>query len=163
MDANKQKVFDELDRLKIPYETIDHPAVFTIDQMDSLRIDEKGEILKNLFLKDGKGKRYFLVSIKKDKRANLEELQHKLDSSRLSFASEQKLRELLGLEKGSVTPFGLLNDESRTVEYVLDAEIAPEQCVGVHPNINTATVWLLAKDLERVIKEHGNSIVHIPL
>jgi Ala-tRNA(Pro) deacylase len=163
MTANKQKVFDELDRLEITYGIIDHPAVFTIDEMDSLHIDEKGEILKNLFLRDNKGKRYFLVSIKKEKRARLDELQRKLDCGRLSFASEQKLMELLGLEKGSVTPLGILNDESRKVEYVLDADIAPEQCIGVHPNVNTATVWLAAKDLERVIKEHGNSVAHIRL
>lgn len=163
MNVVQQKVFEELDRLGIAYETIEHPAVFTVAEADALRTEKKGTGLKNLFLRDDKGKRYFLVSIKKEKMANMEDLQRKLESRRLSFASEAKLKELLGLEKGSVTPFGLLNDTDRRVEFVLDANIAPEQWIGAHPNQNTATVWLAAKDLEHVVAGHGNRIIRVPL
>lgn len=163
MSPTRQIVIDTLERMEIQYELVEHQAVFTIEEMDALHIEEKGAILKNLFLRDEKGRRYFLVSICKDKKANLEQLRQCLGSKRLSFASENRLQELLGLQKGSVTPFGLLNDTERKVEYILDNDITSGQYVGVHPNENTATVWLLAKDLERTIAEHGNSITRITL
>ena len=82
---------------------------------------------------------------------------------RLSFASEERLEEHLGLTRGSVTPFGVLNDEARAVTVLLDAGLWELPLVGVHPNENTATVVLSPDDLERVVREHGGPVERIEL
>lgn len=82
----------------------------------------------------------------------------------LSFASEEDLMKLLGLTAGSVTPLGVLNDEERKVTVFLDRDFFEESgLIGVHPNDNTATVWLKAEDLVRLIGEHGNRIHVVPI
>jgi Ala-tRNA(Pro) deacylase len=163
MNPEQQKVFDELDKSGIRYEVIFHPPVFTIEEADALHLDGPGTMLKNLFLRDAKGKRFFLVSMKEEKRADLRALQARLGCSRLSFASEQRLMEMLGLRKGSVTPMGLLNDETNVVEFFLDDEVAPETNIGVHPNDNAATVYLRMKDLERLLTSHGHAVHRIKI
>jgi len=110
MNSKKQIVYDKLDSMKIKYEVTDHLAVYTISEMEQLRIDGMSEVVKNLFLRDVKGKRHFLVVLQKDKKVNLKDLQKKLGSTSLSFASQERLYTFLGLEKGAVTPLGVLND-----------------------------------------------------
>jgi Ala-tRNA(Pro) deacylase len=124
--------------------------------MDQLGISEKGEVCKNLFLRDAKGRQHFLVVVRKEKHVNLKDLAFRLSSSSLSFASEERLYKYLKLEKGAVTPFGILNDENREVNVVFDRDLVGEKRLGVHPNVNTATVWISFENLKRVIEEHGN-------
>ncbi|MPL97775.1 Prolyl-tRNA editing protein ProX [bioreactor metagenome] len=159
----RQKVFDCLDRLDITYELVEHPAVYTIEEMDALNIDDKNEVVKNLFVRDEKKKRYFLIVLQKDKRANLKELRKQLCCKPLSFASEADLGSYLGLTKGAVTPLGVLNDETLSVEVVIDRDILKFDRMGVHPNDNTATVWLRPRDLVTIIQKHGNGITYIEL
>ena len=146
--------------LNIKYDITKHPAVFTVEE--AIAIDELniGYGCKNLFLKDRKGSKFFLVVLSQNKRVNLKDLQKKLSSSPLSFASEEKLYHYLKLTKGSVTPFGILNDINHEVELVFDKNIINENYLGFHPNVNTATVWISFKDLEKVIEKCGNK-VHI--
>jgi len=118
-------------------------------------------VVKNLFVRDDKKTRYFLIVLPKSKKANLKEIRNKLSSRRLSFASEEDLKKYMGLNKGSVSPFGILNDTDCRVEVVMDESILSFKRVGVHPNDNTATVWISPKDLESIIKDHGNSIRYI--
>jgi len=161
MSQVQQRVFDKLDAMGICYKVLSHKAVYTIDEIYNLHINNGGEVVKNLFLRDDKKKRYFLVVLQKDKKADLKELRIKLNSRPLSFASEENLHDYMGLNKGSVTPFGVLNDTSCIVEVVFDHDLLSFEHIGVHPNENTATVWIHLKDLEKVIKEHGNKILHI--
>lgn len=163
MNNRKQTVYDKLDSMKIKYEVTEHPAVYTIAETEKLEIESKGEIVKNLFLRDVKGTRHFLVVLKKDKKVNLKDLQHKLGSTSLKFASEERLYNLLGLEKGAVTPLGILNDTKCEIEVVIDQDIITYHCIGVHPNDNTATIWLAFEDLEKVIKSCGNSITYVKI
>ena len=163
MEQVRQKVFDHLEKMGIPYEVMQHPAVYTIDEMNELGIGAQGEVLKNLFLRDDKKKRFFLVVLRNDKKANLDELHTKLGSRKLSFASEEYLSRYLGLEKGSVSPFGILNDDDRAVEVVVDKDLLSLARIGVHPNENTATVWISFQDLQRVIQEHGNDVIPIEI
>ena len=86
-----------------------------------------------------------------------------MNSRPLSFASEDDLAKYLGLNKGSVTPFGVLNDSTCKVTVVLDEDILSFEQIGVHPNENTATVLLKPQDLEAIIKKHGNEILHIKI
>lgn len=155
----KIRVYEELDRLGISYKVIDHPAVFTIEEMDNLEMFRDNPwVAKNLFLRDAKGKRHFLVVLDKDKKADLKCIRSQLDTSTLSFASEDRLWNCLKLTKGSVTPLGIINDEDRAVEIVFDSMLINREQIGVHPNDNTATVMLSYADLYKVIKEHGNTI-----
>lgn len=158
----KQKVYDALDGSGISYERVDHPAVFTIEEMDALDLPHPGSVVKNLFLRDAKGKRHFLVVLPGHRQADLRTLGAKL-GTKLSFASEERLEKYLGLTKGSVTPLGVLNDEDRAVEVIFDQELKSMPLVGVHPNHNTATVFLKTDDLVGLITGHGSKLTWICL
>ena len=152
----REQVYDYLGRMGIEYQVSEHPAVFTVEAMEELGLDRIGAIVKNLFLRDGKGRRHFLVMIRQDKKVDLKELQALIGVSGLRFASPERLEKYLGLEKGAVSPFGLLNDQDKAVEVVVDLDLQDGRPLGVHPNDNTATVWLSFEDLGRVIEHCGN-------
>jgi len=155
MSAEKV-VYNFLDNLNIQYEITNHPPVFTIEEANAIDKLHIGHGCKNLFLKDKKGSRYFLIVLSKDKHANLKDIQKKLESTPLTFASEEKLYTYLKLTKGSVTPLGILNDIDHKVELVFDRDIINEAHLGFHPNINTATIWISFDDLQKVVQECGN-------
>lgn len=164
MTDNQKKVYAKLDEMGISYEVQQHPPVYTIEEMDELGIgDENSAVVKNLFLRDNKGKRHFLVVLGKDKKADLKALKEKIGSTPLSFASEERLGKYLGLSKGAVSPMGIINDETQAVEVVMDRDLVGHPRLGVHPNENTATVWLDFEDLKRVIEENGNQIHYIEI
>lgn len=154
----RQKVYERLKELGISYEVTEHPAVYTIEEMEQLGVTLKGDVCKNLFLRDYKGRRHFLVVLLKDKTADLKHLRQELDSTPLSFASPERLEKYLGLHKGEVTPLGVLNDTQAQVEVVFDKDLVNRPRLGVHPNDNTATVWISFEDLKRVVEENGNTI-----
>lgn len=162
MDA-RQKVYDHLEATGVSYQVSEHPAVYTIEEMERLNLDKIGGIVKNLFLRDAKGKRHFLVMLRQDKKVDLKELQGKIGSTPLRFASPERLMKYLGLEKGAVSPFGALNDRDHAVEVVIDEDLKDFALLGVHPNDNTATVWISYPDLERVILGLGRAVVHLRL
>ena len=151
-------VYERLNKLGIEYERVDHPAVYTMEEMDSLVIFSKGVVGKNLFLRDSKGKRHFLVFVFGDKHVNLAAIEGELGIRHTSFGSAERLDKYLGLTKGSVSPLGVINDVSASVEFIIDRDFKDCPCVGVHPNQNTSTVWLTFEDLVKVIKENGNKI-----
>lgn len=158
MTENKQRALEILNRMGIEFSIDEHPPVYTIEEMDVLGLGENGSVVKNLFLRDAKGKRHFLVVLSKDKQVDLKKLQDSIGCSKLSFASEDRLNTYLKLTKGAVTPLGIINDEQRCVEVVLDKDLEGEAKLGIHPNDNSATVWLRWDDLVRLINEHGNPV-----
>ena len=115
---------------------------------------------KNLFVRDDKKQNYYLITVKGRKRVNLKAFRKAQGTRNLSFASAEDLMERLGLIPGAVTPLGVLNDETKSVKVYLDQDFLQEpELIGVHPNENTATVWIKTEDLIRVIREHGNEVV----
>ncbi|MGI5966796.1 MULTISPECIES: prolyl-tRNA synthetase associated domain-containing protein [Anaerotruncus] len=156
--TQREKALARLDEAGAPYELIEHPAVFTIEEMDKLGITLSGEVCKNLFLRDAKGRRHFLVVVQKDKHADLRALEKELESTRLSFASAERLEKYLGLHQGEVTPLGVVNDADAAVEVAFDKDLVGNPKLGVHPNDNTATVWIAFDDLRKVIEANGNAI-----
>lgn len=154
----KQEIKAFLEEKNIPFSWVEHKAVYTIEEMEELGLESMDEIAKNLFLRDQKGKRHFLVVIKGNKQANLKELGEKLGVGKLSFASEERLEKYMGLKKGAVTPLGVLNDENCAVEVFFDEDFLKLEKIGVHPNENTASVYLSPDDLLRVVREHGNPL-----
>ncbi|MCL2579976.1 MAG: prolyl-tRNA synthetase associated domain-containing protein [Oscillospiraceae bacterium] len=161
--SRRAKTLAKLDEIGVEYTMTEHPAVYTIEEMDNLGITQQGLVCKNLFLRDAKGKRHFLVVLHKDKQADLNRLKELLDSTRLSFASADRLMRILGLTQGEVTPLGVLNDERAQAEVVLDADIVGQPCLGVHPNENTATVWISYQDLYKVLNRSGSRVVVLKL
>lgn len=145
MNDMRKKVIDVMESMNIKYDITEHPAVYTIAEMDELNIDNNNEVVKNLFLRDDKKKRYFLIVLEKNKQVNLKEIKNELNCRPLSFASEEDLKKYMGLSKGSVTPFGILNDTDCRVEVIFDKNILLYKRIGVHPNDNTATVWISPK------------------
>lgn len=162
-DREIRKVLDVLENAGIRYRMVSHDPVYTIEEMERLHLDADALIAKNLFLRDARGKRHFLVVLAKDKVVDLKALRRRLGTSALSFASEDRLKRLLGLEKGAVTLLGILNDEARAVEVLFDRDLAGLPALGVHPNHNTATVFLPLADLESLIRSHGNAVSFVDI
>ena len=162
-DRESRTVLDVLENAGIRYRMVSHDPVYTIEEMERLHLDADALIAKNLFLRDARGKRHFLVVLAKDKVVDLKALRRRLGTSALSFASEDRLKRLLGLEKGAVTPLGILNDEARAVEVLFDRDLAGLPALGVHPNRNTATVFLPLADLESLIRSHGNAVSFVDI
>ncbi len=163
MENQKQRVYDELKRLNIKYEVVEHEPVHTMEDMDRLGLPEKGVLLKNLFLRDAKGKRHFLVSCDEKKKVDLEKLGRLIGAGRLSFASEERLEKYLKVKPGSVTPLALMNDADHAVEFFIDKDVTRAKTIGVHPLENTATVFLSYKDLDKFLWEYDVEPVDIKL
>ncbi len=153
----KKEIIDYLNENKIEYEIAEHPAVYTVEEADALNLQHPEAGTKNLFLRDDKKRRYYLMVARENVSINLKELRAKLESRPLTFASEKDLVAILGLIPGAVTPLGVLNDEERRVEVVLDAALSGK-LIAMHPNENTATIWLQEEELTKIIREHGNEI-----
>lgn len=150
-----EPVFDRLTELGIPFETVTHPPVFTVEEAKRLRGELPGGHCKSLFLRDKK-KRTWLVVALEDTPIDLRQLAGQLGANRLSFGSAARLWEMLGVIPGSVTPFALLNDPERAVTPVLDVRMMRETLVHYHPLRNDMTTALSPPDLDRFIRSTGH-------
>jgi Ala-tRNA(Pro) deacylase len=160
--AMERRVLALLDSLGIPYTRIEHPPVYTVDQARAHWRDLDGAHCKNLFLRNKKGKRHFLVILEETKSADLKALTRFLEEDRLSFASPERLKRYLGLEPGAVSPFGLMNDTRGEVEVLVDQDLMGAAQIYFHPNVNTATVGLSFADFERFLEYSGHRIRYFP-
>ena len=154
----KAETLQLLDREDIGYEFYEHAAVFTVAEAIAADIPHSEFGAKNLFLRDDKHRAYYLVVLPDQKGVSLREIQERLGSRRLSFASDQDLAAMLGLIPGSVTPLGVLNDVEHRVEVVIDRELVDAGRVAVHPCDNTATVLLATSDLIKLLRRHGSKV-----
>ncbi len=154
---NKAETYEFLNKSGVNYEITEHKAVFNMEELGEVKLPYPEFDAKNLFVRDDKRQNYYLITVKGDKRVNLKEFRKKYGLRNLSFASAEELMKIMGLTPGSVTPLGLLNDEEHIVKFYLDSEFNGT-LIGVHPNDNTATVWLKSEDLIKIIKEHGNEV-----
>lgn len=154
---NKQETYAFLNSHAIVYEVFEHPAVFTVEEADALHLPYPETNTKNLFLRDDKKRNYYLLTMREDCPISLKAFQQQIGSRKLSFASEGDLQELLGLVRGSVTPLGLLNDAERKVQFYLDSYFAGRR-IAMHPNENTATIYMNADDLLVLLHTHGSPV-----
>ena len=152
---NKEEVYQYLTERGISFEITNHKAVFNMDELDSVELPYPEWNGKNLFVRDDKKKNYYLITVKGNKLVQLKNFSKAHGLRRLSFASVEDLQTFLGLTPGSVTPMGLLNDKEHQVHFYLDRAFSGH-IIGVHPNDNTATIWLWADDLMKLILCHGN-------
>jgi len=136
----------------------EHPAVMTVEESERLVPKLPGAKTKNLFLRDKKGRRHFLVTAPHDRAVDLDALGAVLGAGRLSFASPERLQKHLGLAPGAVSLLGLVNDPSGAVEFVIDRSLWEADAVQAHPLVNTATLVVPHADLERFLAATG----HVP-
>jgi len=158
-----ENLFACLDGLGIAYRTVNHPPLFTVEQSQALRGTIPGGHVKNLFLKDKKGI-LFLVVAEEDAVIDLKSLHRRLGATgRFSFASADQMREILGVEPGSATPFAVANDRARRVTLVLDAGLMEHAVINCHPLVNTMTTAIGRDDLLRFLDamEHPPRIVAV--
>ena len=160
---DKQKTLEFLDKEGYKYEIMEHKACFTMEELDEAGVTKKGIVVKNLFLRDAKGKNHYLVVAPEERKVELDKLAFALDSTRLSFASAERLDKYLGVTQGSVSTLGILNDESKEVIVAYDISLMGKLEIGVHPNENTATCWLSFKDLKQIVEKHGNQFITIKI
>jgi Ala-tRNA(Pro) deacylase len=162
-EENEKKVYEVLEKLGISFVRHEHPPVFTVEEAERYWQGIRGAHCKNLFLRNKKGSRHYLVIIEHTKRAGLKELEVQIGEDRLSFASEERLKRYLGLKAGSVSPFGLINDSRKEVRVIIDQDLKNCDRINFHPNINTATVGMAYPDFEKFLSWAGNSIRYLKL
>jgi Ala-tRNA(Pro) deacylase len=156
-------VYAALDALGIAYERHEHPAVFTAADASLYWDPIEGTQCKNLFLRNKKGDRHYLVVLEISKRADLKDLVKLVGDDRLSFGSPERLTAELGLTPGSVSPFGLLNDADGSVRVLVDHDLQGASRLIFHPNINTASVVVSWAGLEKFFATRTNPVRVITL
>ncbi|WP_421279511.1 prolyl-tRNA synthetase associated domain-containing protein [Aeromonas veronii] len=144
-------IYSLLDQLAIPYQRVDHPPVFTCEEASKLLPDLPAAKTKNLFLRDPKSERLFLVVSPEDLRVDLKALAAMLGVKRLSFGSPEQLDAVLGLTPGSVTLLAMVRDREKAVELVVDEAIWQAEQVQCHPLVNTATLIIRLDDVRRLL------------
>lgn len=149
-----------LDKLNIKYELLKHKAVYTVEEAKSISNMIEGIGCKNLFLTNKKGN-YYLYLLHEDKKANLKELSIILNTTKLTFASPEELKSLLGLEQGGVTPLGILNDTDNKVKFLIDDFLVDKKLL-MHTNTNTETISVTYEDLLKIINycKHDITIIN---
>jgi len=156
MPASPDELFAYLDSLGIAHKTVTHPPVFTVEEARALRGKVAGGHTKNLFLRDKKGATYLVVA-PEDAVIELKSLHRLLGASgRFSFGSAELLRELLGVEPGSVTPFAVINDKAFRVAVVVDAAMMAHGLLNFHPLVNTRTTTISREGLLAFLEATGH-------
>jgi Ala-tRNA(Pro) deacylase len=161
MSPQETAVCETLDALGIPFERHEHPAVFTVEQALEHWAGIDALHCKNLFLRNKKGDRHFLVVAAHSTPIDIAAIAARIGEGRLSFASAERLAAHLGLTPGAVSPFGLINDRSGSVRVLIDSTLRAAARVGFHPNVNTATVVLSFADFQRFLASRGNPVSYI--
>ena len=160
MTEQEQRVHDALGALGIAFTRYEHPPVATADEAEEHWAGIDATHCKNLFMRNQKGNRHYLVILKHPKRADLRSVADQIGDGKLSFGSPERLMTHLGLTPGSVSPFGLINDASNDVRVFLDHDLKSER-ISFHPNIKTVTYVLAFADFERFLATCGNPVKYI--
>ena len=160
--ATATDLFRRLDELGVDHTTVDHPPLFTVQQSKELRGKLPGAHVKNLFLRNKKGKMWLLVCLE-DRDIDLKALRQDLGTSSLSFASTERLMQYLGVIPGAVSPFGVINDTGSEVEVVLDRALVDMDPLNFHPLDNSKTTAVSARGLLRFLESTGHSPTYLEL
>ena len=150
-----------LQALGIPFVRHEHPPVATVAEAEAHWAGIDAVHARNLFLRNAKGTRHFLVVLEAARRADLADLAARFGERKLGFASPERLREYLGLAPGSVSPFGLINDRERRVTVAIDTAIRDAALVAFHPNVNTATLVVGGDDFRHFLDAVGHQVLWI--
>jgi Ala-tRNA(Pro) deacylase len=153
-----KQVYATLDALGISYEVFEHPPVFTAEEAALHWAGIEGAKVKNLFLRNKKGDRHYLVMLEMSKQADLRQLVKIVGDDRLSFGSAERLMTNLGVTPGSVSPFGLIHDATHGVRVIIDDDLRSAGRLIFHPNVNSASVAISGADFVRFLASRGNLV-----
>ena len=156
MISEKEKAaLSALDQMNIPYIRLEHPPCASMEECAAIVSPSGAKHCKNLFLTNKRGTEFYLLLLHREKRFVTSEVSKLLGSSRLSFATDEKLAEFLGLSSGSISVTGLINDTEKKVHPVIDADILKEERMLIHPSVNTASLDVKTSDVKRFIEQLG--------
>lgn len=157
-------IYTFLESHQIAYDKHVHPAVFTCEESEALGLNIGGVSTKNLFLKDDKKKRFFLVVVGHEKSVDLKALGTLIGVKGLSFVGPELLKEYLGVEPGSVTVLGLINDTENVVEVIFDQHVWDSDAINCHPLVNTASLVIPHAGVEAFLKAvaHEVRVMEVP-
>jgi Ala-tRNA(Pro) deacylase len=159
--AQERAVYDRLAELGIAYERFEHPPAPTVEEAEKHWAGIAAAHCKNLFLRNQKGNRHYLVIIAHTKRADLRAVAGQIGDGKLSFASPVRLMQYLGVTPGAVSPAGLIHDRDRHVRVFLDRDLQGAPRISFHPNVNTATITVAFADFERFLAACANPVAYI--
>ncbi len=163
MGESEREVLRVLQELGIPFARHEHPPVYTVAEAERYWDGIAGAHCKNLFLRNQKGSRHFLVVLEHKRRLDMRRLGELLQVGKLSFASDERLAKYLGLASGAVSAFGLINDRGREVEVILDESLKDAGQINFHPNVNTATLTIAFADFLRFLDWSGHPLRYVGL
>ena len=156
----EERVYDLLDQLNIDYQRIDHEEANTMEVCLEIEKSLKSTICKNLFLVNSNKSQYYLLMLKENKKFKTKMISKQINSSRLSFGSDEKMLEYLDITPGSVSLLGLMNDHDFKVQLLMDKDLLQDEYLGCHPCINTSSLRIKMKDVfEKIIP----SLHHEPI
>lgn len=161
LQAARKKVFETLDKLNISFELYEHPPLDTIEIALEYWKDIDATHCKNLFFRNHKGNKHYLIIIQDTTPFDIHSLEKQLKQGKLSFASEKRLAKYLGVRPGSVSPFGLINDTERHVYLFLDKNLKESEKISFHPNDNTASTVIRYTDFIKYLDFLGNKYEYI--
>ena len=159
----QKELYDKLSQLGIQFEYHEHPPVPTIEAALEHWKDLNSGRCKNIFFRNHKGNRHYLVILEHKQQLNIRDLEQRLRQGKLTFASDERLKKWLGLEPGSVSPFGLVNDAARHVYLFIDKNLLGFERLAFHPNVNTASLVISTADFVRFLDDSGNGYEFLPL
>ena len=166
MTMNKEridKVLDYLNGKGYKYDYYEHPEAPTIAIAKQHWRDDGSKHCKNLFFRNHKGNRHYLVVLDCEQDLDIHDLEKRLHLGKLTFASPARMEKYLGISPGSVSPFGLINDAENHVHLFLDSNLTKYESLSFHPNDNHATVVISKEEFARYLQEVGNSYEYIEM
>ena len=155
MNGDK-RLYELLDLLEIRYDYYEHPEAPTVEEAAKYWKDIDATHCKNLFFRNHKGNRHYLVILEHRQDLNIRDLEVRLKQGKLTFASRERMLRFLGVEPGSVSPFGLLNDNERHVTLFIDSSLKSSTYLSFHPNDNRVTIVILREDFFKFLESYGN-------
>lgn len=159
----QQQVYDCLKELGIAFDYYEHPAVHTIEESMHYYRGEETTICKNLFLRNHKGNRHYLVVMDARHNMNIRDMELRLGQGKLTFASPERMMKYLGVRPGSVSLFNLVNDAGHEVTLFVDSQLKGATRVSFHPNDNTASLVIGFEDMMKFIQHIGNPYQFVDL
>ena len=163
MAATSDQLIAFLDSLGVASTTVEHPPLHTVEDAQALRGDIAGGHVKNLFVKDKKG-RLFLLVLGEEARIDLKRVHERIGGQgRLSFGSAELLEAVWGVKPGAVTPFGAINDSEGRVTVALDAALMRHERLNFHPLVNTRTTGLASGDIVKFLRAVGHEPLIVEL
>ncbi|MGD0342709.1 MAG: prolyl-tRNA synthetase associated domain-containing protein [Bacteroidales bacterium] len=161
--TGQKELYSLLDRLGIKYEYHEHPPLATIEEARIYWKNYDSGRCKNIFFRNHKGNRHYLVILEHLRQLDIHDLEKRLRQGKLTFASDQRLKKYLGIEPGSVSPFGLINDSGRHVHLFIDEKLKDFERLAFHPNDNRASLVISKSDFLKFLHYTGNSYEFIKL